>query len=216
MKTINRLTLVVLLLMISTVVTAQIPYFGGSQGKGKTYTYLSYKKVLDSNNQQTYIAVQHGLLNKLDLAVDYASGTGYSYAGFGFRGNLVSTKHFTLGGQSMASLDLNNKFKFSYLSNGLYIDGNIVDNLGYCSNTWFTVTKGAKPDWTQWSYLYYSLNRVTPMVGLLSNLLSGKSDLAVGVYGKIANNSYLYIWTANLLHNLDNNTKLVVGIDYKF
>lgn len=210
------LSLIVMTASLS-LVEAQIPYFGNSQGKGNTYTYFSTKIHPGENNQQMYITAQYGVSDHFDLVTDATVGTGYAYQGFGTRFNIMKSKYFTLGGQVMLDFDINDGYEFNYNSNGLYINGNIIGNLGYVANTWYTVYKDYDNVVEQWAYLAYDIGRVHPMIGI--NTFFTDTDLGVdlmaGAYISITNKSNVYIWGSNLTNNLGD-PRIVLGFDYKF
>lgn len=217
MRNIFKYILIYALYMLGwSTVHAQIPYFGSTQGKGNTYTYFSTKFHPGHNNQQMYITAQYGVIDNIDIVTDATIGTGWAYQGFGGRWNALRSKYISIGGQEMVNFDLNNKYKFGYLCNSLYLDGSIIDNFGWCSNTWYTIYRDAPNQVDQWTYVYYSLKRFTPMVGAITDCTNHFStDLAVGVYTYITDQSIIYVWGSNLTtHNGD--PRIVIGIDYKF
>lgn len=204
------------MMLITLTATAQIPYFGSTQGKKNTYTYFSTKLHPGHNDQQLYITAQFGILDKIDIVTDATVGTGWAYQGFGGRWNAFKSKYISIGGQEMVNFDLNNNYRFGYLCNSLYLDGSITENLGWCSNTWYTIYDGSPNQVDQWTYAYYALKGFTPMIGAITDCTHKfKTDLAVGIYTPITDQSLLYIWGSNLTsHN--GNPRIVVGIDYKF
>jgi hypothetical protein len=205
-------------LLITVSASAQIPYFHSTQGKNMTYTYFSTKFHPTTNNQQMYITAAHGLTNYIDVATDATVGTGYCYQGFGLRGDFFDSKYFGIGAQAMADFDLNNNYHYAYNSDGLYINGSIVEGLGYCSNTWLTLYDGSEddPQFDQWTYLSYEFGKITPMAGLITDLDNDcKSDLAVGFYYEYHHACYAYVWGSNLTKNLGDR-RIVLGFDYKF
>lgn len=211
----KRLILVTIAILATIVASAQIPYYSGSQGKNKTYTYFSTKFHPGENNQQMYITAQYGLLNKLDLVTDATIGTGWAYQGFGTRFNILNTKYIGIGGQIMVDFDLNNSYKFNYNCNSLYLNGNIWNGLHWVSNTWYTIYDGTDNVLEQWTYLGWTVGKLTPMIGLDNYLTKPHgSDLLAGVYYSI-NKMNFYLWGSNLTKNFGDR-RIVIGFDYKF
>lgn len=62
MKNIRKL-FTLLLLLIATIVKAQVPNFAGTAGKDNIYGYFSFKARLGINNQETYSTIQYGATN---------------------------------------------------------------------------------------------------------------------------------------------------------
>lgn len=212
----KKFILTIIAALFVAVSFAQIPYYAGSQGKGKTYTYFSTKVHPGENNQQMYITVQHGLLDKLDIVTDATVGTGWAYQGFGTRFNVVNTKYFGLGGQAMADFNLNDNYKFGYACFSAYMNGNIYKGLHWVSNTWYTVYEGADNQVDQWTYLGYTIGKFTPMIGAITDCSHDfKTDLAVGVYANLYKGGYVYLWGSGLTKNVYD-PRIVIGFDYKF
>jgi len=203
--------------MIAAISMAQVPYYAGSQGKGKTYTYFSTKVHPGHNNQQMYITVQHGLTDHFDIVTDATVGTGWEYQGFGVRFNALNTKYLGIGGQVMADFNLGDNYKYDYTCASLYLSGAIVSGLHWVSNTWYTINKGhTKNQVDQWTYLGYTVGKFTPMVGAITDCSHDwKTDLAVGIYANLYKNGYVYLWGSGLTNNVYN-PRVVVGFDYKF
>jgi hypothetical protein len=202
--------------MFAIISMAQVPYYAGSQGKNKTYTYFSTKVHPGHNNQQMYITMQHGLTDYLDIVTDATIGTGWEYQGFGLRFNALNTKYFGLGGQVMADFNLGDNYKYDYTCASLYMNGTIAGGLHWVSNTWYTIYDKADNTVDQWTYLGYTIGKWTPMVGAITNCTDDfKTDLALGVYVNAYKNGYVYLWGSGLTNNVYN-PRVVVGFDYKF
>lgn len=211
----KNLIISILMLFTVTSVMAQIPYYAGTQSKGKTYTYFSTKFHPGENNQQSYITAQYGILDKIDLVTDLTVGTGYNYQGFGIRFNAFSSKYFNVGGQLMADFNMNNSYKFDYNCNSLYLNGNIWNGLHWVSNTWWTIYDNSRNTLEQWSYLGWTVKRFTPMIGIDTYLRDCKGcDLMAGVYYSIGKMNF-YAWSSNITKNYGD-VRIVLGFDYKF
>ena len=208
--------IITLMTMIVTIgLSAQIPYYHSSQGKGKTYTYFSTKFHPGTDNQQVYITAQHGILDKLDLVTDLSVGSGYSYQGFGLRFNAFDSKYFGIGGQVMSQFNLQDNYKYNYLGSSIYMNGNIWSGLHWVSNTWFTAYRHGRDTWEQWTYLGWTVRKFTPMIGLDTYLRGCKgSDLMAGCYYTVGKMN-LYAWCSNITKNYGD-VRVVVGFDYKF
>lgn len=193
----------------------QIPYFGGTVGNKKFYTYISTKFHPGKNNQIVYGNMEYGLLKNLDILAEFYLATDYGTQGFGLKCNAFESKHVSLGIQSMADFDIKDGYKFAFLSNGLYLSGNICGNLGYVSNSWYTEYRGKSRAFSQWTYLYYLVGKLTPMAGFLNSWSDPKQNcLAIGFIYTLKN-SNIYLWAGNLADSsLD--TGIVVGFDVKF
>lgn len=213
----KKFIIFILLALVSLTMVAQVPYYAGTMGKGKTYTYFSTKFHPGHNNQQMYIVVDHGLNDHFDIVTDATIGTGWSYQGFGARFNAVNSKYFSLGGQVMADFDLNDNYKFGYACGSLYMNGAIARKLHWVSNTWYTIYEGnTKNQVDQWTYLGYTIGKFTPMIGAITSITNDfKTDPAVGMYWNAYKNGYIYLWGSGLAKkNYD--PRIVIGFDYKF
>ena len=136
------------------------------------------------------------------LGADYYTGIGQRYLGLTARlGKLSFGKSFNVGAQFTPSFDLEDNFKYSYLTSALYIYGDISSDgrLFYVADTWYTINKGdAKNSIDQWLYLAYTVpfkngHSITPMVGTIYSWKFDKdADLALGAYYSIGKcNLYL-------------------------
>lgn len=211
----KKILFLIISLITITAVQAQIPYYSGSQGKGKTYTYFSTKFHPGTDNQQVYITAQHGILDKLDLVTDLSVGSGYSYQGFGLRFNAFNSKYFGIGGQVMSQFNLQDNYKYNYLGSSIYMNGNIWSGLHWVSNTWFTAYRHGRDTWEQWIYLGWTVRKFTPMIGLDTYLRDCKgSDLMAGCYYTVGKMN-LYAWCSNITKNYGD-VRVVLGFDYKF
>ena len=205
-------------LLVATAATAQVPYFAGTVGNNKLYGYTSLKVRPGINAQETYTTFQYGLGNYTAVGLDLYTGTGSNYAGYLFRAGKKISKWFGIGGQITPSFDLNNNFKFSYLTTALYMNGAISNdgNFFWCSNTWWGVNDGADNTLTNWEYLGYAIslkngNSITPMVGAIHSWKFDQDvDIAAGFYYSIKNWN-IYLWGNDLLKS---NPRIVVGVDF--
>lgn len=214
----RQVIIVVLVLLVSSVVKAQIPYFSGTVGDGKLYGYTSLKFRPGINNQEAYTCFQYGLGDYAATGVDLYTRLHSTYAGVLVRGGYKVNQWFGIGGQLTPSFDLNNSMKFSYLTAALYINGSITrdGNLFWCSNTWLGINRGSENTLSQWTYLGYTIptsktQSITPMIGAIHSWnFDQEADLAVGAYYTIGKWN-IYLWGNDFFND---NPRIVVGIDF--
>ena len=65
-------------LLLSVHVLAQIPYYAGTVGNGKLYGYTSVKVRPGINKQETYTTFQYGLGDHFATGLDLYTGLGCS------------------------------------------------------------------------------------------------------------------------------------------
>lgn len=118
---------------------AQIPYFAGTVGNGKLYGYSSVKFRPGINHQETYTTFQYGLGDHFATGIDLYTGPDCTYWGTLVRYGTSISKWFNVGVEITPSFNLNNDFRFSYLTSALYLNGAISrdGNLFWCTNTWW-------------------------------------------------------------------------------
>ena len=152
------------------------------------------------------------------VGLDLYTGTECSYAGYLVRVGKKFSKWFGIGAQITPSFNLNDNFKFSYLTSALYMNGAISNsgNLFWCSNTWWGVNDGADKTLTNWEYLGYTIplkkgHCITPMVGAIHSWMFDKDvDVAAGFYYSIKNWN-IYLWGNDFLTD---NPRVVLGVDF--
>lgn len=133
----KRLTVLWIGLLFAGLSFAQIPYFAGTVGDGRLYGYTSVKFRPGLNHQETYSTFQYGLGNHFAAGIDLYTGPGSAYWGFLGRYGHSFSKWINIGGEVMASFDLNDNFHFAYVTTGLYLNGALSCNgrLFWCTNT---------------------------------------------------------------------------------
>lgn len=218
----NNILIFFLLICLTTTINAQVPNFAGTAGKDNIYGYFSFKARPGINNQETYSTIQYGATNWLALGADYYTGMGQRYLGVTARfGKLSFGKSFNVGIQITPSFDLEDNFKWSYLTSALYINGDITSDgkLFYVADTWYTVNKGdAENTIDQWLYLAYNFqlkngHAITPMIGTIYSWKFDKNpDLAVGAYYSIGNCN-LYLWGNDFFKK---NPRIVLALEFNF
>ena len=208
---------------------AQIPYFAGTVGDGKLYGYTSVKVRPGINHQETYTTFQYGLGSHFAAGLDLytlgaqppqpaTSPTSSAYWGTLIRYGLTVSKWFNIGAEATSSFNLNDNFKFSYLTSALYLNGAITANqrLFWCSNTWWGVNKGSSNTFRNYEYLGYTIplrhgQALTPMAGAIHSWkFDEDTDVAAGFYYTLKNWNF-YLWGNDFLKS---HPRLVVGIDF--
>lgn len=196
----------------------QIPYYAGTVGDGKLYGYSSVKFRPGRNHQETYTTFQYGLGNHFATGIDLYTGPNCAYWGTLLRYGWTMSKWFNLGAEATPSFNLNDSFKFSYLTSALYLNGALSadGNLFWCTNTWWGVNKGADNTFSNYEYLGYTLllkngRSITPMAGAIHSWKFDKdADVAAGFYYSQGCWN-LYVWCNDLLKS---HPRLVIGIDF--
>ena len=214
----KRIISVLFALVSIIAIKAQVPYFSGTVGDGKLYGYTSVKFRPGINSQETYTAFQYGIGNYAAAGLDLYTANGSSYTGFLLRGGFKFSNWFGIGLQLTPSFNLCDNFKFSYLTAGLYMNGNITNNgkLFWCSNTWATVNDGADDTYMNWEYLGLAIptrkgQTLTPMIGAIHSWKFDQDvDLALGAYYSIKSWN-IYLWGNDLIKK---HPRLVVGVDF--
>ena len=215
----KRVISIICFALFTVVVKGQIPYFSGTAGNGNLYGYTSVKFRPGINAQETYSSFQHGITDYAAIGTDIYTGGEQAYWGFLIRGGYKANKWYGIGLQATPSFNLNDSFKYSYLTLGLYQNGALSSNgkLFWVSNTWATVNRNGSSSWNQWWYLGYYFDfedkgGVTPMVGCLHDWeFKSDADLAVGLYYTYKKWNF-YAWGNDLFKD---NPRIVVGIDFK-
>jgi len=215
----RKIILVLTSLFLSVIaVKAQVPYFSSTAGDGNLYGYTSVKFRPGQNAQETYTAFQYGIGNYSAVGADLYTHGGQVYWGVIARGGYNVSKWYGLGMQATPSFDLNDDFKFSYVTIGVYQNGSLTPdgNLFWCSNTWATINRNGGNSWNQWWYLGYIFKfdkkgSVTPMVGCLHDWeFRNKANLAVGLYYSYKKWNF-YVWSNDLC---ESNPRVVIGVDF--
>lgn len=216
----KKLSFIIVLLLLSIIVKAQVPYFSGTVGERKIYGYTSLKFRPAVNAQESYTTFQYGITDYAAVGTDIYSYNNSVYWGFLVRGGYKFNKWYGIGLQATPSFDMGNNFELNYLTLGLYQNGAITSdgNLFWVSNTWAGINKNAENTWNQWWYLGYYIDfknkgGITPMVGLLHDWkFENKADLALGFYYTYRNWNF-YLWGNDFFKE---NIRIVTGIDFTF
>lgn len=216
----KKLSTLAVAIISSMCVVAQIPYYAGTVGDGKMYGYSSLKVRPGLNQQETYTTFHYGLGDQFATGIDLYTGPGCAYWGALVRYGYKCSQWFNVGAQVTPSFNLNDSFKFSYLTSALYLNGDISRDgkFFWCTNTWWGVNKGADNTFSNYEYLGYTFslkkeNAITPMIGAIHSWKFDKNvDLAAGFYYTMGNMN-LYIWDNDLLKD---HPRLIVGLDFVY
>lgn len=214
----RRILLSIIALFLVLHTAAQIPYFAATVGNGKMYGYSSVKVHPGLNKQETYTTFQYGFGNHFATGIDLYTGTNCAYWGALVRYGTSFSKWFNVGAEVTPSFNLNDSFKFSYLTSALYLNGAITSNgqLFWCTNTWWGINDGAANTFHNYEYLGYTIplkerRSITPMVGTIHSWLFDEDiDIAAGFYLTI-NDWNIYLWSNELLKS---HPRFIIGIDF--
>lgn len=214
----RRTGLLFILLLISVVGWAQVPYFAGTAGDGNLYGYTSVKFRPGVKTLESYTTFQYGITDYFATGLDLYTGGGDAYMGFLVRGGYKVNKWFGVGLQATPSFDLQNSFRFSYATLGLYMNGALIPsgNFFWCSNTWGGINRDGSNTWNQWMYLGYSFDfgkhgGITPMVGMTHSWkFDEKPDMAAGFYYTYKCWNF-YAWGNDFFRE---HPRVVIGIDF--
>lgn len=208
----------ILLSLFTCVLSAQVPYFGATVGKGKVFGYSSLKFRPGINAQETYTTLQFGISDYISLGTDIYANDGTVDHGLYARIGNTWSKWFSAGVQATYQSNLRENYKFSNMNTGIFLNGNITDKglLFWTSNTWLTFNNGGNHSYKQWWYLGSNIkfnenNSIVPMVGLIHSWeFDQPADLAVGAYYVYKKYSF-YLWGNGFFTK---NPRLTVAIDF--
>lgn len=190
----------------------------GTVGDGKLYGYSSVKVRPGINHQETYTTFQYGLGDQFATGIDLYTGPDCAYWGSLVRYGRQISKWFSIGAEAIPSFNLNDSFRFSYLTSALYLNGALTadSRLFWCTNTWWGVNKGADNTFSNYEYLGYTIplggnHAITPMLGTIHSWKFDKDvDPAAGLYFTFKNWN-LYVWGNDFLTP---HPRFIVGLDF--
>ena len=216
MKRIVLFTILLSLLSIKTV--AQIPYYAGTVGEGRLYGYSSLKARPGINRQETYTTFQYGLGDHFATGIDLYTGLDCAFWGALIRYGLPVSKWFNVGAEVIPSFNLNDSFKFAYLTSALYLNGAITADgrLFWYTNTWWVVNDGADDAYSNYEYVGYTIplkgkKSITAMAGAVHSWKFDKDiEPAAGVYYSFSKWN-LYLWGHDFLNS---HPRFVIGLDF--
>lgn len=214
----KKVVILIVGLLLTTHVIAQIPYYAGTVGNGKIYGYTSLKVRPGINHQETYTTFQYGLGDHFATGLDLYTAPGSTYWGALVRYGWTASKWFNIGAEMTPSFNLNDSFKFSYLTSALYLNGAITGDgsLFWCTNTWWIVNDGADDSYSNYEYLGYTIplkkdRSITPMIGAVHSWrLNQDLEPAAGMYYTFKNWT-LYLWGHDFLNS---HPRFVIGLDF--
>ena len=214
----RKFLLSTIILFLTLHAAAQIPYFAATVGDGKLYGYSSVKARPGLNKQETYTTFQYGIGNHFATGIDLYTGVNCAYWGALVRYGTSFSKWFNVGAEITPSFNLNDSFKFSYLTSALYLNGAITSNsrLFWCTNTWWVINDGKANTFYNYEYLGYTIplkkgRSITPMLGTIHSWLFDEDlDIAAGFYLSIKTWN-VYLWSNELLKS---HPRFVVGVDF--
>lgn len=122
-------------LLLALKAMAQIPYYAPTVGDGKLYGYSSVKFRPGINHQETYTTFQYGLGDHFATGIDLYTGPDCAYWGGLVRYGRQFSKWFSAGAEVIPSFNLNNSFRFAYLTSALYLNGAISSD-GHNADGW--------------------------------------------------------------------------------
>jgi len=210
--------LLVLLLACTTVLKAQIPYYAPTVGNQKINAYTSVKCRPGINQQETYTTFQYGLGDHVAVGGDLYTALNSSYWGALLRYGTTLAPWLGVGGQLTPSFNLNNSFRFAYLTTALYLNGALTRDrrLFWCSNTFWVLDDEAPDSYVNYEYLGYNVpcgrgTTLTPMVGALHSWRFDQDvSLAAGCY--LTRGPWcFYLWGNDFLQS---HPRLVVGVEF--
>lgn len=197
---------------------AQIPYYAGTVGDGLLYGYTSLKCRPGVNRQETYSTFQYGIGSHFATGIDLYTGPGSAYWGGLIRYGNKFSQWFNIGGEVMSSFNLNDNFRFSYVTTGLYMNGALRrdGSLFWCTNTWWVANRGADDDWSNYEYVGYNIrlrngHSLTPMAGTIHSWKFNQDiDVAAGLYYTFGKWT-VYAWGNDVLKS---HPRLVLGLEF--
>lgn len=216
MRRIIYIVLTVIGLSLSSF--AQIPYFAPTVGNNNLYGYTSLKFRPGINAQETYSTFQFGIGDYTATGIDLYTNGNSVYGGVLARVGYTFNQWLKIGAQITPSFNIGKNMEFSYLTNALYLNGNITGNgkLFWDANTWYVVNKGGENTINQYLYLGSSFNlpknqTITPMLGTIySWKFDKKMDIAFGAYWSVQKYNF-YLWTNDVL---EKHPRIIVGVDF--
>ena len=207
--------------IIAIAVQAQVPNFGSTAGNQNLYGYSSMKYRAKAKTWETYSTLQYGVTDYMNIGADlYANGTD-SYIGYTFRTGKKISSYFSIGAQFTPSFNLGENHKFAYMTEALYMNGNITNDgsLFWVTDTWLEQADHKLSSAKQWTYLGYTCplgnkgNSITPMAGVIHDWkFKSDVDLSFGAYFSHKNINF-YVWTNDILTD---HPRFILALEFKF
>lgn len=217
---INRIILFLLVLFPNSI-KAQVPNFGTTAGDQKLYGYSAVKYRAKAKTWETYSTLQYGVTDYMNVGADLYYNGSDSYIGYTFRTGKIFSLYFSVGAQFTPSFNLGKNHKFAYMTEALYMNGNITRDgrMFWVTNTWLEQANHELSSAKQWTYLGYTCplgikgNSITPMVGIIHDWkFESDVDLSFGAYYSHKNIN-VYAWTNDILTD---HPRFVLAVEFKF
>lgn len=161
---------VILFLVATSSASAQIPNFGSTAGDQKIYGYSSLKYRVNAETWETYSTLQYGIGDNINIGADLYTVGADSYIGYTFRTGIKFSPYYSIGVQFTPSFNLKENHKFAYMTEALYMNGNITNDgrLFWVADTWLEQANHELSSAKQWTYLGYTYklgknNSITPI-----------------------------------------------------
>ena len=205
-------------LLCCLVAKAQIPYYAPTTGHGNLNGYTSLKFRPGVNAQETYTSFLLGLGDYATTGVDLYTCGKEVYSGLILRGGFMPSRYLGVGLQVAPSFRTDENMRFSFLTTGLFLNGDILNDgkLFWAANTWYTARRCMADDIDQYMYLGTNIplphgQTLTPMAGTIySWRFNSDADLALGVYWSVGKFCF-YLWGNDLLKA---HPRMVVGLEF--
>lgn len=134
----KKTLLVICLMIIAIAAKAQVPNFGTTAGDQKLYGYSAMKYRAKTKTWETYSTLQYGVTDYMNVGADLYYNGSDSYIGYTFRTGKKLSPYFSVGAQFTPSFNLGENHKFAYMTEALYMNGNITRDgrMFWVTNTW--------------------------------------------------------------------------------
>ena len=209
---------IIILSLVACALSAQVPYFGTTVGRGKVFGYSSLKFRPSINAQEVYTTLQFGITDYFSVGTDFYANSNTIDHGLYVRIGKKWSKWFSAGVQSTYQSNLRDNYKFSNVNTGVFLNGNIINNglLFWTSNTWLTFNYNGIHSYKQWWYLGCNImfdenNTLVPMIGLIHSWkFNQPADFAIGAYYVYKKYSF-YLWGNDFFTEYP---RLTVAVDF--
>uniref|UniRef100_UPI00402915F8 hypothetical protein n=1 Tax=Alloprevotella sp. TaxID=1872471 RepID=UPI00402915F8 len=170
---------------------------------------------------ETYSTLQYGVTDYMNVGADLYYNGSDSYIGYTFRTGKKFSPYFSVGAQFTPSFNLGENHKFAYMTEALYMNGNITRDgrMFWVTNTWLEQANHELSSAKQWTYLGYTCplgnkgNSITPMAGIIHDWkFESDVDLSFGAYYSHKNIN-VYAWTNDILTD---HPRFVLAVEFKF
>lgn len=218
----KKLLLSIYLMTIAITAKAQVPNFGATAGDQKLYGYGAMKYRAKVKTWETYATLQYGVTDYMNIGAEFYNNGLDSYIGYIFRTGKNFSPYFSIGAQFVPSFNIGKNHKYAYMTEGLFLNGNIISNkrLFWVTNTWLEQANHEFTSAKQWTYLGYNFslgtkgnNSITPMAGIIHDWkFESDVDLSFGAYYSHKNIS-VYAWTNDVLTD---HPRFVLAVEFKF